>query len=168
LTVINPSHRRRIIRPSLQHQAASPTQAQRPSQPQGRLAAVPYHAREIEMLSPATPSRPSTPSSADAIVAATNQLRLSRLAAAPAEEPARKARKARKASRTVRRSVRIPRSEYRQLAQLKKRLARGGVGIGKGQLFRAGLMLLAGLDLSALKAAISDVLAPAAAPRKGK
>ena len=120
------------------------------------------------MLSPATPSKPFTPSSADAILAAANQLRLSRLAAAPAEEPARKARKPRKATRTVRRSVRIPKSEFRQLAELKKRLARGGVGIGKGQLFRAGLMLLACLDLSALKVAISDVRAPVAAPRTGK
>lgn len=106
---------------------------------------------------------PATSSSAEAILAAAEQLRLRRLAATAAEPAARKTRKARKAAKTVRRSIRIPKSEYRQLAQLKKRLASAGVDIGKGQLLRAGLMLLSCLDFAELQAAIRDVIAPAAA-----
>jgi len=121
---------------------------------------------------------PATSSNAEAILAAADQLRLNRLTAMLAakltakapEASIRKARKPRKlaGSKTVRRSLRIPKSEYRQLVALRKRLAREGVGTDKGQIVRAGVMLLAHLDLSELTAAIRAITAPTAAFDNGK
>ncbi|MCB1942441.1 MAG: hypothetical protein KDI53_10455 [Candidatus Accumulibacter sp.] len=121
---------------------------------------------------------PATSSNAEAILAAADQLRLKRLTAMLAAKltakapkaSIRKARKPRKlaGSKTVRRSLRIPKSEYRQLVALRKRLAREGVGTDKGQIVRAGVMLLAHLDLSELTAAIRAITAPTAAFDNGK
>jgi hypothetical protein len=81
----------------------------------------------------------------------------------PASEPLAKAKKVRKPARTtVRCSLRMPQSEYRQLIKLKKRLAGRGVPSKKGQLFRAGLLLLGHVDLIDLKVAIRNVIAPEA------
>jgi len=57
-------------------------------------------------------------------------------------------------------TVRLTKNEYRELARLKKRLARHGVTTGKKELVRAGLLLLVHLDRTDLKAAIRDVIAP--------
>ncbi len=106
------------------------------------------------------------PSSADAIKAAAHELKLRRTAETTARAPAGKARtkaeKMRKPGKpkTVRCKLRLAESEYRELGKLKKRLAREGVDTGKEQLVRAGLLLLAHLDASDLKAALRDVIAP--------
>ncbi|MCP5229259.1 hypothetical protein [Accumulibacter sp.] len=103
---------------------------------------------------------PATLSTAEAILAAANELRLKRLAAAPPATSARTAKKRCKPGKPVRCSIRLPESEYRQLVKLKKRLASRGIATGKGSLVRAGLMLLANVDLVDLKVAIRDVIAP--------
>ncbi|WP_291987290.1 hypothetical protein [Candidatus Accumulibacter sp. ACC007] len=108
-------------------------------------------------------------SSAEAILAAATELKLRRLAALPpALVPPRKTKKVRKSARSFRCSLRIPESEYRQLIKLKKRLARRGVSSKKGQLVRAGLLLLGHIDLIDLKVAIRNVIAPAPALYKVK
>ncbi|EXI78166.1 MAG: hypothetical protein AW10_03249 [Candidatus Accumulibacter appositus] len=107
-------------------------------------------------------SSAATLSSAEAILAAAKELKLRRLASMPAPEPPAKAKKARKPTQTVRCRLRIPHSEYRQLIKLKKRLASRGVPSKKGELFRAGLLLLGHVDLIDLKVAIRNVIAPEA------
>jgi len=105
-------------------------------------------------------SSAATLSSAEAILAAAKELKLRRLATMPPPEPLAKAKKERKPTRTVRCSLRIPQSEYRQLIKLKKRLASRGIPSKKGQLVRAGLLLLGHVDLIDLKVAIRNVIAP--------
>lgn len=99
-------------------------------------------------------------SNAEAILAAANELRLRRLAAAPSPVAVGKAKKARKATKNIRCSLRLPESEYRQLVKLKKGLESRGVSASKGQLIRAGLLLLGHVELTDLKLAIRNVIAP--------
>lgn len=61
--------------------------------------------------------------------------------------------KMQKKIKLVRDSFTIPANEYEQLARLKKRLAAQGIGIKKGQLLRAGLLLLAAMNDTELKTA---------------
>ena len=106
-------------------------------------------------------SSAATLSSAEAILAAAKELKLRRLAAMPPPEPIGKAKKARKPNNhDARCRLRIPHSEYRQLVKLKKRLAKRGLPSKKGQLVRAGLLLLGHVDLIDLKVAIRNVIAP--------
>lgn len=110
-------------------------------------------------------SSPAKPSSAEALSAAADELKRRRAAGTATETPPPKpgrpveTGKAKKV-KTVRCSVRLPESEYRGLATLRKRLGREGVSTRKGELVRAGLMLLVVLDRTDLKAAIRDVIAP--------
>ncbi|MEF8723772.1 MAG: hypothetical protein ABTR92_07920 [Candidatus Accumulibacter phosphatis] len=99
-------------------------------------------------------------SSAAAILAAAKELKLRRLAAMPPPEPIGKVKKTRKPTHGVRCRLRIPHSEYRELVKLKKRLAKRGLPSKKGQLVRAGLLLLGHVDLIDLKVAIRNVIAP--------
>lgn len=119
-------------------------------------------------MSPAAP-----PSSVDAIIAAANELKLRRLAAKAAEtsvpKDGRKGKKSdkekkKKQVKTVRCSLQITPDEYRDLARLKKLLGKRGINTGKRQLIRAGLLLLAHLNPTDLKAAVRDVIAPEAPP----
>ena len=105
---------------------------------------------------------PAIVSSAEAILAAANELRFRRLAVAPLPASEQKPGKARKAGKARRCSLRMRASEFRRLSKLKKRLARSGISTGKGELLRAGLMLLAQVDLIDLKVAVRDVIAPEA------
>ncbi|MCM8594003.1 hypothetical protein [Accumulibacter sp.] len=91
-----------------------------------------------------------------AIAAAARELEVRRKAATAAASPPAKA---------VSCTVRLTTREAKQLVRLRKRLASRGVAAGKGQLLRAGLLLLANLDRAELKAAIRDVIAPEANTR---
>jgi hypothetical protein len=108
----------------------------------------------MEMIMPA----PATLSSVDAIVAAEHELKRRRLGEDPALDAAEKA--GRKTQKKVLCRVRLTKSEYRELARLKKRLARHGVTTSKKELVRAGLLLLVHIDRTDLKAAMRDVIAP--------
>lgn len=104
-------------------------------------------------------SSPAKRSNAEALSAAAVELKRRRAAGTATETPPPKPGKAKKV-KTVRCSVRLPEGEYRELAKLRKRLGREGVSTKKGELVRAGLMLLVLLDRTDLKAAIRDVIAP--------
>ena len=104
-------------------------------------------------------SSPAKRSNAEALRAAAVELKRRRAAGTATETPPLKPGKAKKV-KTVRCSVRLPEGEYRELAKLRKRLGREGVSTKKGELVRAGLMLLVLLDRTDLKAAIRDVIAP--------
>ena len=108
---------------------------------------------------------PAKPSSAEALSAAADELKRRRAVGTATETPKPKPGKAKKV-KTVRCSVRLPEGEYRELAKLRKRLGREGVSTKKGELVRAGLMLLVLLDRTDLKAAIRDVIAPEPATRQ--
>jgi len=107
-------------------------------------------------------SSPAKPSSAEALSAAADELKRRREVGTATETPPPRPGKTGKAKKvkTVRCSVRLPEGEYRELAKLRKRLGREGVSTKKGELVRAGLMLLALLDRTDLNAAIRDVIAP--------
>lgn len=107
-------------------------------------------------------SSPAKRSNAEALSAAADELKRRRAAGTATETPPPKPGKPGKAKKikTVRCSVRLPEGEYRELAKLRKRLGREGVSTKKGELVRAGLMLLVLLDRTNLKAAIRDVIAP--------
>ncbi len=74
-------------------------------------------------------------------------------------EPAKAAAKPEKPASTklVRDSFTFPKSEYDVLVAMKKRLLTAGVEVKKGELMRAGLALLNGLDDAALTAALGNV-----------
>jgi hypothetical protein len=59
--------------------------------------------------------------------------------------------------RLVRDRFTIPESEYEQLVQLKKRLSTLGFSIKKSELLRAGLLMLATMDDTKLKAATAKL-----------
>lgn len=107
-------------------------------------------------------SSPAKRSNAEALSAAAVELKRRRAAGTATETPPLKPGKTGKTKKvkTVRCSVRLPEGEYRELAKLRKRLGREGVSTKKGELVRAGLMLLVLLDRTDLKAAIRDVIAP--------
>lgn len=107
---------------------------------------------------------PALPAGVEAIVAAAHQLKLLRLASASAQKQP-SAKPAKSTSRRVRCKLRIPKGEYRELARLRKQLARQGVDVRKDEVIRAGLLLLAGVDRNALKVAIREVIAPEPALR---
>ena len=95
----------------------------------------------------------------DAIVAAAHQLKLLRLASASAQKPP-SAKTVKSGAKRVRCKLRIPKGEYRELARLRKQLARQGDDVRKNEVVRAGLLLLVGLDRNELKVAIREVIAP--------
>lgn len=110
-------------------------------------------------------SSPAKRSNAEALSAAAVELKRRRAAGTATETPPPKPGKPGKPGKakkvkTVRCSVRLPEGEYRELAKIRKRLGREGVSTKKGELVRAGLMLLVLLDRTDLKAAIRDVIAP--------
>lgn len=74
-------------------------------------------------------------------------------------DPAKAAEKPEKPASTklVRDSFTFPKSEYDVLVAMKKRLLASGVEVKKGELMRAGLALLNGLDDAALTAALGNV-----------
>lgn len=91
-----------------------------------------------------------------------------RAAAKPPVAAAPEAASGKKRDKLVRDGFTIPKSEYAALAELKQRSAKLGHAAKKSELLRAGLQALAGLNDSALKAAL-DALAPLkpGRPKKG-
>lgn len=103
--------------------------------------------------------------SAAAIRAAEQQLQHLRLTGKSTEQPPGGKMDAQPATNAsvVRCGVRLPKGEWRRLAQLKRQLARQGLRVKKSQLVRAGLFLLVHIERSDLQTAIRDVIAPEAA-----
>lgn len=68
--------------------------------------------------------------------------------------------KMRKKEAWVRDRFTLPKSEYEQLAVLKKRLSERGFAVKKSELVRAGLRMISWLDDEALHAAIAELPPP--------
>lgn len=96
-------------------------------------------AKTAKPVSPVTPSR--------AVKAA---------ASGAANKPAKKKEKPEKV-KVVRDSFTIPKTEYAQMASLKKRAMGLGLETKKSELIRAGLLLLSGMSDAALGKALGNV-----------
>jgi hypothetical protein len=74
------------------------------------------------------------------------------VAAAPADKPKRV-----KKEKVIRDSFTMPKADYEKIAALKQKCLANGVHVKKGELLRAGLMLLEAADVTLLLAAVSAV-----------
>lgn len=89
---------------------------------------------------------------AEAKVKPAAQPKTAKTKAAPVAKPAKPVKQ-----KLVRDSFTFPETEYQTLVALKKRLLASGTDVKKGELMRAGLALLSGLDDAALATAVARV-----------
>jgi hypothetical protein len=108
-------------------------------------------ARKAAPARPAGKARP-TAAAAPAPAAATTMPMTAAKAAPAATQPAKP-----KKAKLVRDSFTIPKAEYTVLQDLKQRAAKAGAAAKKSELLRAGIKVLAGMNDTALVAALGAV-----------
>jgi len=102
-----------------------------------------------------------TSRNADVIAAAADELKRRRLAATAVASSPSKGRKRGKGEVAARTSCKLwlTRKDYRQLRQLKQRLAAAGIRASRPALVRAGLLMLTDLDRDAFVQALRAMIA---------
>jgi hypothetical protein len=81
----------------------------------------------------------------------------SKAKAAPAEPEAHEKSRRVKKEKVVRDSFTMPKSDYDKIAELKQKCLANGVHVKKGELLRAGLLILAAANVEQLTAAVAAV-----------